>query len=143
MKFYSELTKKMYDTESALKKAESELTSNKEKKEISKKEAAKRVELADKNYKAALDSYDNAKLKIQEVVKEAKTKIDEILDEPIKDVKIAKEQRLAALLDFNKRYGPYTTTYSGEDASKEYERLLKVNGWIDTVLDNWAFPFIW
>ena len=143
MKYYSELTKKMYDTEDALKKAESELTESKEKTAISKKESAKKVELADKKYRDALDSYDEAEIRVQDLIEQTKSKIEDMLKVPIQNIKKAKEERLEALLDFNKKYGPYTTSYSGEQASKEYERLLKANGWFDTLLDSWDFPFIW
>ena len=143
MKFYSELTKKMYDTEESLKKAESELTETKEKNVLSMKAAAKRIETAEQKYREALDAYDNAEVKVQELIEETKAQIEIMLKEPIQSIKEAKEEHLAALIDFNKKCGPYTTSYSGEQACKEYERLIKSNGWLDTILDSWSIPFIW
>lgn len=128
MKYYSEVLKKVYDTEEELKNAESSA----EKVECSKKELAKKVEQADKRIELAYDNYSEAKKKVNSIIDEANKKIKEVMEPARKEIKDAELAKTEAIKEFNSKYGVYITTYSGERALKEYEKFAKT---FDSMLD--------
>lgn len=87
MKYYSELTKKPYDTVEDLKKAEAEVLSSKEKEDAKKAERAKEA-------KEVEEAMDKAR-KAREVACEARKRANDKLNE------------------FCKKYGSYHATYRG------------------------------
>lgn len=60
MKFYSEATKKLYDSEEDLKKAESKLVELQKKEEEKKQARATRAKEVEEAFKSASDAYSNA-----------------------------------------------------------------------------------
>ena len=132
MRYYSDLTKKMYDTEKELCEAEDCYKNEQEKKlqestKVSnrKKELAKNVQDADDKVIAARNAYDIALQDIEKLSKEYTKKCDSIMDEAKKALNDAEREKYEAVLAFNKEFGPYTTTYTGEKASEQFNRISK------------------
>lgn len=140
LKFYSEETKKFYDTEEELVKAEKDAKEQKELIEVSRKELAKKVEEADSRIELAYQSYEKAKEEVSTIIEDAKKKAQEILEPAKKEIKDAEFARAEAIQNFNSKYGVYTTTYTGKKAQQEYNRI--VNHFNNIFKDAWK-PFSW
>lgn len=140
MKYYSEQTKKFYDTEADLVEAEQKSAELKEKREATKKELAKKVESADARVEAARDAYKAVQEEIDKIVEEANQKIKDLIEPAKKEIKDAEYARAEAIREFNSKYGVYTTTYSGDRAIKEYERFAH---YFDNAFKNIWDPFKW
>ncbi len=143
MRYFSDLTKKYYDTEKDCIKAEEEYnkeqervtnalkkaTLEKEKKDkeiqLKKKELAKAIEDAEQEVTEANNVYDAAKEKAREIYAEAKKKADELLDVASAKVKDAEEKKYKAVAEFNRNFGPYTTTITGAKAAELYNNTIK------------------
>lgn len=132
MKYYSDLTKKMYDTEKELNAAEKAFNKELEEKKqeeltISnrKKELAKRVQDADDKITSAHNVYDLALQDVKKLSDEYTKKCDEIMDAAKKTLNDAEREKYEAVLAFNKEFGPYKTTYTGEKASEQFNRIQK------------------
>lgn len=134
MKYYSEVTKELYDSPEALKLAESGVsTVKKSVKKTSKtetpsvptrKELAERVEAAEKKVGEAQANLELAKSKAQEVSKKYLEEIDSILEPAKKELKDAQKLRYEAIQNFNEHYGAYQTTYTGTRAAEEFARAV-------------------
>ena len=101
----------------------------------SKKELAKKIEAATAEVDEANEVYEAAKEKAKAILEEAKSKANEILSAAKKKVREAEQKRYEAVSAFNKKFGPYTTTLTGDKAANEYNRTLKrIN---DSILNFW------
>ena len=143
MKYYSELTKKAYDTEedciNAEKMfAEEEARKKEEASNLSKekKELAKVIETADNELDEAYHSYNEAREKANKIISDAEEEASKVLEEARAKVKAAQRKRYEAIADFNKRFGVYTAHYDGDKALKELRRSTE---WINNVFGN----FFW
>lgn len=136
MKIYSEITKEFYDNvedcESAEKKyqAEKEALAVKEAEKEAlakneKKELSKAIEDADKELTLANELYEKARSKAAEILDKSNKEVSKILDEAGSAVKSAEEKKLAAIIAFNKKYGKYTRTITGEKAAEEFNKAVK------------------
>lgn len=143
MKYYSELTNKTYSTpeectaaekayKAEQKKISDELSAaiaekkaKEEKLQASKKELARAIEDADKQVDEANAIYDAAKEKATNILNEANKKANEILAAASEKVKAAEQTRYDAISAFSKKFGPYTTTLTGEKAANAYRKSLK------------------
>lgn len=119
MKYYSEETKKFYDTEKELIKAEEEkkataLSVSKQKKELS-----DAITLADETLEKAIADYNKIKeeayQKYLETLKPAKEAVDK-----------AQKDKYEALSAFNDKFGTYMVSYTGDKALKEFERTSQL-----------------
>jgi len=131
MKFYSEVLEKVFDDVDTLKSEEAayqkELAEQKAKEDAitsRKKELAKAVEVADNELDAAYEAYEEAKKTCDEMREETKRLIAEIMEPATQIVKTAQAKRLEAIQNFNKEFGAFRTTYTGDRAQKEFERSL-------------------
>lgn len=124
MKYYSEILKKMYDSEKDLLEAEKKSADLKEKVEATKKALAKKVQDADARLDVARDAYKEAEEEAAKILEEAISKIKDIIEPAKEEIKDAKYARAEAIREFNSKYGAYTTTYNGEKALKEYESFV-------------------
>ena len=90
MKFYSELTKQLYDSEKALMKAEAELKETEEKKRTEEK-----------------------------IKKEARAKRAKEVDEALKAANEAQTKAISLLKDFIRDYGYFHTSFSTNDVENK------------------------
>lgn len=143
MKYYSELTKKAYDTEEDCINAEKMFAEEeaKKKEEASnlskeKRELAKLIEDAENELDEAYHFYTEAKEDADKIVSDAEKEAAKIIDEACTKVKAAQRKRYEAIANFNKRFGVYTAHYDGDKALKELRRSTE---WINNVFGN----FFW
>ena len=137
MKFYSEVTKELYDTPEQLAAAELKFNTqnvakrmvksakNEKNPEVpSKKQLATEVELADQKVSEAKANMELARQKAQELSKKYLEEIDAILEPAKKELTNAQKARYDAIQRFNDAYGPYSTTYTGARAADEFARAV-------------------
>lgn len=134
MKITSELTGKEYKTVEECLKAEEEF----KKKEIeakkeavklnelakTKKELAKAIEDADEKVKEANKLYEVAQQKAADILDKSNEEVEKILSDASQKVKEAEEEKLNALMKFNKEFGTYKTVITGEKAAEEYKKAV-------------------
>ena len=143
MKYYSELTKKAYDTEDECVNAEKLFAEEeaKKKEEASnlskeKKELAKIIDLADEELDRAYHEYNDAREKATKIMSEAEAEAEKVVTEASNKVKAAQRKRYEAIYNFNKRFGVYTAHYDGDKALKELRRSTE---WINNIFGNNLF----
>ena len=147
MKIYSETLNKLFDTEEQCIKAEEKYAEEQkaiqEEKEVKasaiskeKKDLAQAIELAETNLNKAYEEYELAKEKVKEILEKSNKEMSDILT-PAKDaVRKAQEARYRAIETFNKKFGVYTTTYSGDKALRE---LRRATSWVNDIFNR----FFW
>lgn len=139
MKFYSEVTRQLYDSQEQLVEAErafnsqnvnkrmaksDKLLKNEEMKIPSKKQLAAEVEAAETKVSEAKANMELAKQKAQEVSKRYLEEIDAIMEPAKQQLKDAQKARYDAIQRFNETYGAYTTTYTGARAADEFAHAV-------------------
>lgn len=144
MKYYSEKLDKAFDTEKDCLKAEKEFEDQKKKDSLNetqdkecyknkeerslvskeKKELADKITQAEKQLDEANKEYSVAQDRAAEIVEKANKEVKQILEEAKNKVKEAERVRRDALLDFNTKFGPYTTHYTGQRAIDEFNKAL-------------------
>lgn len=126
MKFYSEKLDKVFDTTAELVAAETQADHKAE-------EEAKAAEKAliskeKKGYADAVKKAEDEVAKAQEefnkVRKEAYEECRNKIREASKVLSEKQEARYEALKAFNEKYGPYTKTYTGENAYNEFKKAV-------------------
>lgn len=143
MKYYSEKLNRPFDTEEECVEAEKEFDRQQEQiqKELdkaiaekkakeeeynaSKKELAKVIEAADKKIEEAQSMLDVATTKAREIINEAKQKANEILNAAKSKKAAAQQEKYDAIAAFNKKYGPYTISLTGDKAAEAYNRDIQ------------------
>lgn len=135
MKYYSEVLKKVFDTPEALKEAEADSKRAEVKKEETRKALAARVEQAQSCIDKAYEDYDKALEEVQRILDDSNEKAEAIIKAAKEVVKDAESKKVEAIKAFNEKFGPYTTTYTGDKAKHEFDKL--VNRLED------AFPLFW
>lgn len=143
MKYYSDVTKKVYDTADELEKAEAEVKKLEEEKEAKlatiskeKKAFATEIENADKELDEAYKQLDVAREKAKQLQKEHLKQLENILHPAEEAVKTAQNKKYEAVKAFNDKFGVFTTTYTGAKAADELNRTLK---YFDEVFHNFFF----
>lgn len=138
MKITSELTGKEYKTVEECLRAEEEFKLQELKKEKdakketiklnelakTKKELAKAIEDADEKVSEANKLYEVAEQKVADILDKSNKEAQKVLDEAREKVKIAEEEKLNALMKFNKEFGTYKTVITGEKAAEEYKKAV-------------------
>ena len=136
MRFYSDVLKKVFDTEEQLLAEEEKAKEAAEAKKVTKAKLAKNVEDADKALDEAYVQLDEAKKAVAELQKEYDAKVDSIMN-PAKDgVKYCIKKRAEAIRAFNEKFGVYTTTYTGNRALNE---MLKLESTLDKFWNRFYF----
>jgi len=144
MRYYSDITKKFYDTDTACQEAEAlfekELNDAIEKRKerdsaISKekKELATAIEDAETKLSEAYQNYDLAKEETSKIYDKAKEDALKILKPASEAVTAAQKERYQAISNFNKKFGVYTTSYSG---AKAYNELLRTSKIFDNLFNS-------
>ena len=112
MKYFSEVTRKMYDSPEALEQAEQKVLEDTKNAKAAKARCAKAIEDAEERLTVATQMYDEAvkdfNLKCTQLRKE-------LLDPAQKEINDATQAKYEALKEFSERYGVYTKCYSDED----------------------------
>ena len=142
MKFYSEKLDKLFDTEDALKLAESDAMKSKKAKKSnnnvviketvktetssvpSKKQLAAEVDAAYEGVRKAYAEYEAVKLKVEELSKTYLEEINALLEPAKKAVKDAEKTHYEAIRKFNDSYGAYQVTYTGARAAEEMAKAM-------------------
>ena len=147
MKYYSEKLEKTFNSEKECLDAEAKYEREKRDRQIeldkavaesnkTKKELSRVIENAQAEVDEANSLYDVAKEKAQQILKEANIKASDILNAAKEKVKVAEEKKYKAVADFNKKFGPYSTTLTGDRAANEYKKILK--GFDNVFSDLWS-----
>ena len=136
MKYYSESTGEFYPSVEECEQAEKAYSEEKAAKEAKEKEALtvtskRRKELADnikkidKEISAAEDELHSVCKEAEKIMNEAKEKASSMRFKAQQNLREKKKERLEAIQAFNKEFGVYTRTYTGEDALSEYVSAFK------------------
>lgn len=123
MRYYSDELKKFYDTEEELLSAEEEHKQALEEKKETKAKLAKAIKDSEIALKDAYDAYDKAEEEVKKLQEEYDKKVADILDPVRLNIKTCIQNRTKCISDFNKKFGVYTTTYTGNDAVNEFLKL--------------------
>lgn len=124
--YYSEQTGKYYDTEKECHKAETELAIQKREEEQTKnsiskhkKELADKIELADSKVSEAYKHLEVCRQDAKKILDDAKKQAEGIIAGAKEELRKCQKEKYDTLAEFNKEFGPYTTTYSGSKALDE------------------------
>lgn len=152
MKFYSEVTKKLYDSEKELNTAEKEVADEKAKKEeaaLAKKADATKVEEAFKAVNDAKREYNSkvvaARKMYNENIAAAKKAFDEAVSDAVAIKETAEKVFDAALKDFQEKHGSYHMTLKDGDnvltISNQAETTNSIfkdyNNFLEALMKNW------
>ena len=159
MKYYSEKLNKTFNTEKDCLRAEKEFETQKKKDSINqtedkdcyknkeekslisreKRELADKITQAEKQLDEANKAYSVAQDKAAEIIEKTNKEVRQILEEAKNKVTEAERVRRDALLDFNTKFGPYTTHYTGQRAIDEFNKA--VDRFNEPVYD--LFKYFW
>lgn len=142
--YKSEKTGKTYTSEEECIKAEKEFDKVKQAELVKAKEISKRKkELSDKINEAnekvdiAYKDYHSTQEKANAMIEAAKKSAEELLLAAARELEKATEERMNQIIEFNKEFGPYTTSYVGDKARAEYEKVVNEM----RKIFNWKFWF--
>lgn len=135
MKYYSEILKKVFDTPEALNDAEADSKRAEVEKEETRKAMAIRIEKAQEEVDKAYQTYEHSLEDAQKILDESNAKVEKLLKCAKSTIEEAEYRKLEAIKKFNSKFGPYTTTYTGDKAKTEFDKLV-------SRLDN-DFPLLW
>lgn len=145
MKYYSDKVQKLFENEEDLKKAEKEFDEAQAEKEkrkeellITKKEMASAIEKANLNIDEARENYANEYKKAEEIISKARQEAEDILKPAREKIEEAQRKKYDAVKEFNKKYGPYTVSYTGEKAYNEFKRN---SDWFNSLINNFRWFF--
>ena len=103
-----------------------------------KKDLAEKIDNAQQSYNETLDYYLRVKQEAEDTVKKARAEANKIIREAAKEVEKASSARMEAIAEFNRMYGPYRTSLTGDAAKREFDRIMDMfdmNNSIDKILD--------
>lgn len=134
MKYFSDITNKTYDSEKECLNAERDFLDKQKAEEEAKKaraseisnqkrEAAARIEVATGDLAKACEDYENAEKHVKEIFKKAYDEAKPILMDAKLAVRKAQENKFNAVKAFNDKFGPYKTVYTGEKASRFFDKF--------------------
>ena len=90
-----------------------------------KKEKAAAIQKAEDALNLASTELDKTREDAKKLVEEAQEKARAMIKEASAKYRVASEARYKAISDFNKEFGTYTTTYTGQKALEEYNRAVR------------------
>lgn len=129
MRYYSDKLNKIFENEEKLIEAEKdfdELQAKKEKEKnellATKKEMATAIETANLAIDDARENYAKVYKEAEQIVEKARKEAEELLKPAREKIKDAQYKKYNAVKEFNKQYGPYTVSYTGERAYNEFKR---------------------
>ena len=132
MKYYSEILKKLFDTEDELKTAEHEkfikeekLKEEKHKKELEKEELRGAIEESRNALSECKERYEKAREEAARILEESNEKVEKVLNDAEIPLKNARKVFQDAVTDYTKKYGPYKVTYTGKEAEEKKDSVIK------------------
>lgn len=132
MKFYSELLKRTFtDYKTALEAEETEkarLAKEEKSFDVTKKELAKNIDACGEDVKKAYDEYAEAQNRVNEILEKSNAEMESIINAARERVRIAEKKRYDAISEFNRKFGTYTVSYTGEKAEEEFDKILNAFG---------------
>lgn len=138
MRYYSDELKKFFDSEKECRDAELKAKEAVERNKVTKASMAKAVEEADKQVELAYEELEQAKAKVKELQKKYDAEVDSIMNPVMETINKRVEDRTKAIQEFNKKFGVYTTTYSGNKAINEF---LKTSDVLDSLWRSFYYKF--
>jgi len=124
MKFYSEKLDKMFNTTDELEAAETQADREAEEAKVAEKALSKEKKGYADAVKKAEEEVAKAQEEFNKVRKEAYEECRDKIREASKKLSEKQEARYEALKAFNEKYGPYTKTYTGENAYNEFKKAV-------------------
>lgn len=138
MKFYSEKLDRMFDSMDELLNAENQPrknskkttseTSPQESTKVTKKQLVTNIENADKELEAAHTNMTAVKEQVEQLSKKYLDEVEGLLTPAKERIKTAEIEKFKAIQEFNKYYGAYQVTYTGDKAAKEFSRARNLQG---------------
>lgn len=137
MQYYSEILDQVFQTEKECLEQEKKFKEEKkikdkqeqeEKAAISrdKKYLADKIEEANKNLKLANENYKLAQEDAKNIIEEANQEASEILKTAKELVRTAEKEKVDAVMNFNKKYGVYTTVLTDDKVLEEFNRTMEL-----------------
>ena len=127
---------KAFDEAEAAK--EKALTEKKNAVSLRKKEKATAIQKAEDALNLASTELDRTREDAKKLVEEAQEKARAMIKEASAKYRAASEERYKAISDFNKEFGTYTTTYTGQKALEEYNRAIRhFDDFFDSLFSVW------
>lgn len=127
---------KAFDEAEAAK--EKALTEKKNAVSLRKKEKATAIQKAEDALNLASTELEKTREDARKLVEEAQEKAKNIIKEASAKYREASEARYKAISDFNKEFGTYTTTYTGQKALEEYNRAIRhFDDFFDSLFSVW------
>lgn len=132
MKFYSEKLDQLFSTIEDLETAENSSKAKKSKKQVkeepvcepTRKDLAAKIDAAEAALKDAYANYEATKLKAEELSKKYLEEIDKMMIPAKEAITTAEKNRYQAIKEFNKYFGGYQVTYTGDRAAEEMLKAL-------------------
>lgn len=141
--FYSDVLDDYFDTEKECQNAEKAYEEKQKaievkKNEVSKqkKELADAIDEADKELNAAYSNLELIYTQANDILKEAREEANKLVSDGKAKLKEAQQKKFDAVSNFNKKFGVYTTQYSGERALEE---LRRANSWLNDIFGGFLF----
>ena len=103
-----------------------------------KKEKAAAIQKAEEGVSLAQAELDKAKEEAKKIIEEAQDKARAMIKASSDKYREASELKYKEIAEFNKEFGTYTTTYTGQKALEEYNRVTKQwNDFLKIMLNSW------
>lgn len=103
-----------------------------------KKEKAAAIQAADDALALAQTELDKAREEGRKLIEDAQAEAKKLIKEAAGKVRVASDKKYEAISDFNKEFGTYTTTYTGQKALEEYNRMTRhFNDILDNIFKGW------
>ena len=118
-KLCSKEDKEFLEKQSAIKKAEEEKAENASR---VKRELCSKIDKAQEEIDKAYEEYEEAKEKAKVILEESNDAVAKLLNGAKEKVVAAEKAKWDFITDFNSKFGPYKKTFTGKDATKEFER---------------------
>lgn len=105
---------------------------------LRKKEQADLIQKAEDAVNTASAELEKVKEEARKIVEEAQEKAKALIKDASTKYREASEARYNAIRDFNKEFGTYTTTYTGQKALEEHNRAVRhFNDVFDSLFGVW------
>ena len=137
MKYYSEKLNKLFDTEKALKDAETAAANEAAKQELSKKTLSQKIEAAEEAVDAAYKNYEDTRNLAAKILEDSNKQIIDIMNKAKAQITDAEKARTDAIVAFNQQFGTYRANYTGERAKREAKRIDSL---ASNILSGFMFP---
>ena len=126
MKYYSEIVDKFFESEEELLCEEQKYKEKQESLKVTKANLAKKIEVANTALEEAYKAMEEAKKKDKELYEKYKEESKNIIEPCREEISKCLNDRAEAIKEFNRKFGSYKTTYTGDKALEEFDRILNI-----------------